>query len=215
MSDMIAKTFSQKTAGERHLKALLIIISAPAGTGKTTLVNTLKKHHRFLRQTISCTSRAPRTGEKEGIDYFFVSKRRFEKIIAEGQFVEWSQIYGDYYGTPFSQIEQLQQQGDSVILVIDVEGALKLQRQFSCVTIFLLPPNLKELRQRLLRRGTDSSEKIEQRLSRAQYEMQHASSFDYRVINDDLPTALAELERIISFEMFHRNIIDIALAKID
>ncbi len=185
-----------------HFQSPLMVLSAPAGTGKTTMANALKNACFFLRQTISCTSRSPRYGEKEGVDYFFVKKDQFEKEIAQGHFVEWVELFGEYYGTLTSQIKQLQRGGSCVILVIDVKGALKLQRHFPCITIFLLPPNLKELKKRLQLRGGDSEDKIQQRLSRAQYEISQSHLFDYQVINDNFDIALAQLKRIISSKMF-------------
>lgn len=189
---------AQKTA---HFQSPLLVLSAPAGTGKTTMANALKTACSFLRQAISCTSRSPRCGEREGVDYFFVKRDQFEKEIAKGHFVEWVELFGEYYGTLTSQIKQLQRGGNCVILVIDVKGALKLQRQFPCITIFLLPPNLKELKGRLQLRGGDSDDKIQQRLARAQYEISQSHLFDYQVINDDFDIALAQIKRIISSKM--------------
>lgn len=182
-----------------------MVVSAPAGTGKTSLVTCAKSHCSLLRQTVSCTSRKARGDEQEGIDYFFISKEKFKTHIANHDFIEWVELFGEFYGTLRSQVEQLQRQGNCAILVIDVQGALNIKRQFSCVTIFISPPSLAELKKRLIKRGTESQEKIEQRLSRAQSEIMLSDRFDHHLINDDFQTTLADFERIIGFEMIHND----------
>lgn len=167
-------------------QGLLFIISAPAGTGKTTLVNMLCQEFACITASISCTTRQPRPGEMPGVHYDFLSKDEFEKKIAQAEFLEYVELYGHYYGTLKKSVTQQQNAGKHVILTIDTQGALKLKGTLPAIFIFLQPPNLEELRKRLTVRQTEPTEVIEKRLAWAQTEMKAAVLYDYFVVNDDL-----------------------------
>lgn len=174
----------------------LIVISGPSGVGKGTIVNELLKKGDYAL-SISCTTRQPRTGEKEGVSYFFISKEKFLSLIDEDGFLEYDNHFENYYGTPKDFVEK-QLQTKNVILEIEVNGALKAKKSYpQAILIMILPPSVQELKSRLVRRGTESSEKIEKRLGRMQYELSQMDKYDHIVINDDLERAVGEIEEII------------------
>lgn len=174
----------------------LIVISGPSGVGKGTIVNELLKKGDYAL-SISCTTRPPRTGEKEGVSYFFISKEKFLSLIAEDGFLEYDNHFENYYGTPKDFVEK-QLQTKNVILEIEVNGALKAKKSYpQAILIMILPPSVQELKSRLVGRGTESPDKIETRLGRMQYELSLRDKYDYIVINDDLERAVAEIEEII------------------
>lgn len=176
----------------------LIVITGPSGVGKGTLVKLLLASHPELSLSISATTRPPRTGETDGEDYFFLSRHQFEEKIEKGELLEWAKYAGNYYGTPRQAVEDKLQQGEQVVLEIEVVGARKIQESFpDARRIFILPPSLSALEQRLEKRGKDTPDAIAQRLDHAETEIAAAEEFDYSVINDDLDRALAELEKII------------------
>ncbi|RUM88612.1 MAG: guanylate kinase, partial [Thermovibrio sp.] len=157
------------------LKGLLIVISAPSGTGKTTLVHMLLKEFPDLEFSVSYTTRPPRPGEVDGRDYHFVDRKTFERMIEEGDFLEWAEVYGNLYGTSRTQVLKALNEGKDVILDIDTQGALQVKKNFpEAVLIFILPPSLKELERRLRNRGTDDEETIERRLKTAREEIRRA-----------------------------------------
>lgn len=176
----------------------LIVITGPSGVGKGTLVQSLLNRHEQLTLSISATTRSPRAGETNGQDYFFLSRQDFEAMIEAGEFLEWAEYAGNYYGTPRQAVEDKLQQGEQVVLEIEVVGARKIQQSFPEATrIFILPPSLPVLEQRLQQRGKDSPDMIAQRLDHAKKEIAAVEEFDYAIINDDLNRALSELEQII------------------
>lgn len=176
----------------------VFIISAASGTGKTTLVSRLLANRAELRVSVSHTTRPPRKGETNGQHYHFVSKEKFEKMIAENAFLEHADVFGNYYGTSFQSINTLLEQGFDVILEIDVQGAEQVREKLpSATSIFILPPSFEILSARLRGRGTDSTEVIETRLNKAHAEISLAPHFDYAVINDDLAQAEQDLLHII------------------
>lgn len=181
-------------------KGLIFVLSAPAGTGKTTLVRMLTKEFDCVVESISFTTRKPRPNEKDGRDYHFVSKEEFEKKIREGEFLEHAKVFDHYYGTSRKVVEAARSQGKHVVLVIDTQGAMQLKEFLPAVFIFISPPNLEELRSRLLTRKTDTEESIQHRLSWAEKEMTLASRYDYHIINDDLNTAYDVLRSILVAE---------------
>lgn len=181
-------------------QGLLFIISAPAGTGKTTLVNMLCQEFDCIRASKSCTTRKPRQGEMPGVHYYFLSKDDFENKIAQGDFLEYVELYGHYYGTLKQSVEQQLQAGRHVILTIDTQGALKLKGTLPAIFIFLQPPTLEELRKRLTYRQTESAEVIEKRLSWAEKEMSVAVLYDYIIVNDNLKIAYEILRSIFIAE---------------
>ncbi len=183
------------------LKGLLIVISAPSGTGKTTLVHMLLKEFPDLEFSVSYTTRPPRPGEVDGKDYHFVDRKTFERMIEEGDFLEWAEVYGNLYGTSRTQVLRALNEGRDVILDIDTQGALQVKKNFpEAVLIFILPPSLKELERRLRSRGTDDEETIERRLKIAREEIRRAPLYDYIVVNDVLEVAYENLRSIIRAE---------------
>lgn len=180
----------------------LVVISAPAGTGKTTLARKLLAECKPLSQAVSCTTRQPRPGEREGIDYFFTTKERFQADVSNELFVEWVFLFGDYYGTLVSQVQELQSSGKHVILVIDVNGALEFKRRRRCLTVFIAPPTLSALKSRLIKRGTETREILEDRLKRASFEMEKSPLFDHTIVNDDIEIAYTKLLGLLQRELF-------------
>jgi guanylate kinase len=178
----------------------VFIVSAPAGTGKTTLVQMLVKEFPCVIASISCTTRRPRGGEVEGKDYHFLSKEAFEQKIAAGDFLEYVLLYGSYYGTSRDWIESQLATGKHVVLVIDTQGALFLRDKISTVSIFVTPPSVSELKRRLISRGTESEEKIEERLEIVEQELKAKEFYDYEIINDNLDTAYQVLRSIFIAE---------------
>ena len=180
----------------------LIIFSAPSGSGKSTIINWLMTEHPELGLafSISCTSRAPRGTEQDGVEYFFLTPQEFRQRIADGEFLEYEEVYEDrFYGTLKSQVERQAADGQNVVFDVDVKGGCNIKDYYGAraLSIFIQPPSVDELRRRLLGRGTDSAEQIEQRLAKAEYEMTFAPRFDRIVVNDDLATAQAEVLRLI------------------
>jgi len=189
----------------RNLKGLLIVISAPSGTGKTTLCHMLLKEFPKMEFSVSYTTRKPRPNEKDGVDYHFVTKEQFLKMVEEGDFLEWAEVYGNLYGTSKSQVLKALEEGKDVLLDIDPQGALQVKKNFpEAVLIFVLPPSLKELEKRLRKRGTDDEATIEKRLKVARKELQTALKYDYLVVNDELNLAFNALKSIIIAEK-HRT----------
>lgn len=176
----------------------LIVITGPSGVGKGTLVKELLNLHPELNVSISATTRSPRPGEVHGVHYYFLSPAEFETMIASNSFLEWAQYTGNYYGTPRAQVETQLQEGKSIILEIELLGARQVKSNFpDTLGIFILPPTFAELERRLQGRGNDSPTAIQQRLERAQEELQAADEFDYQIVNDDFKQALKLLETAI------------------
>ncbi len=180
----------------------LIIFSAPSGSGKSTLVNYLMEQHPELQLafSISCTSRAPRGKEQNGVEYFFLSPEEFKKKIANDEFLEYEEVYEDrFYGTLKSQVEVQSQAGQNVVFDVDVKGGVNIKKHYGsrALSVFIQPPSVEELRNRLVGRATDAPEVIEQRLNRAEYELSFADKFDRIVINDDLEKAKVDVYNVI------------------
>jgi len=179
----------------------LVVISAPSGAGKTSLVRALLERDRNTRFSTSFTTRKPRPGEQDGRDYFFVSEPEFEAMVARGEFLEYARVFDNLYGTRRAQVEALMDQGHDVLLEIDWQGARQIrERMPDCLAIFILPPSAAELERRLRGRSTDSDETIRRRLRDARDDMSHWEEFDYAVINEDFATAAAELAGILAGE---------------
>ncbi len=175
----------------------LFIISAPAGTGKTTLVNMLTEKYPQVIRNVTCTTRDPRPGEVDGKDYYFLTEEEFQKKLKAGDFLEHANVFGNHYGTSKSLIEKELQSGKDVILVIDTQGALQLKGKIDATFIFISPPSFEELKKRLIQRRTETPEKIEKRLKTAREELEMISHYDYHIINDDLTAAFEALKNII------------------
>lgn len=196
-------------------KGLLIVISAPSGTGKTTICKKLIETSTNLVFSISMTTRAPRDNEVDGCDYFFISTDEFEKKIKKGEFVEWARVYGDYYGTPKKPLEELLSSGVNVLLDIDTQGAMNIKKRYKdrAVLIFIIPPFLEDLKVRLINRMTDTLDEIEKRLSFAKNELRNISKYDYYVVNDDIGITVGKLKSIIIAEESRVKRIDKELLK--
>lgn len=176
----------------------LYIVAAPSGAGKTTLVRMLLENDPGIRLSISYTTRPPRPGEADGREYNFVDMETFRGMVARGDFLEWAEVHGNCYGTSRPWIAAEMAAGRDVLLEIDWQGAQQVRRQFpEAIGIFVLPPSLAVLRQRLTGRGTDSNEVIARRLAAAQDEMRHVTEFEYVIINDKLEQALADLLAVV------------------
>ena len=181
-------------------EGLIFIVSAPAGTGKTTLVRMLCDEFDCVQESVSFTTRPARANEVQGRDYHFISESEFERRIAENDFLEYARVFDCYYGTSRSLVEETRLSGKHVILVIDTQGALQLMKTLQAVFIFLIPPSISELRRRLESRKSESQEAIEQRLSWAEKEIAIANRYDYQIVNDHLKTAYEVLRSILIAE---------------
>jgi guanylate kinase len=182
-------------------RGLLFIVSAPSGTGKTTLVERLVQVVPNLRMSRSYTSRAARAGEHDGVDYNFISRERFEAMTRQGAFLEWADVFGNYYGTSASDTAAYLTGGQDVVLVIDVQGARQVRtRGIETVGIFVLPPSAQSLERRLRGRSKDSEEEIRRRLEVAGREVSEFSQYEYVVVNDELDAAVARLQAIVLAE---------------
>ncbi len=184
-------------------KGKLIIISAPSGSGKSTIVQWLMQEHPELRLyfSVSCTSRAPRGSEQNGVEYFFLTPEEFRTKIQNGEFLEYEEVYHDrFYGTLKAQVERQREAGQNVVFDVDVKGGVNIKRYYGdeALSLFIQPPSVAELRRRLESRGTDSSEAIAERLAKAEYELTFAPQFDHVIVNDDLETAKQDALRIVS-----------------
>ncbi len=179
-------------------KGILIVISGFSGAGKGTLIKALLQKYDNYGLSISMTTRAPREGERDGVEYFFVTKEEFEQTIADNGLVEYACYCDNYYGTPKAYVEEQLKAGNNVILEIEIQGALKIKEQFpESLLIFVTPPNGEELKRRLEGRGTESAEVIAQRLARAEEESEGIEAYDYIVINDDLEECVEEVRCLV------------------
>ena len=183
-------------------RGLLVVLSGPSGVGKGTVRRALfQLPHHDLVYSVSMTTRAPRQGEVEGVDYYFVDKETFLKRIKENKFLEWAEFVGNYYGTPRDKVEEQLDKGKEVVLEIEVEGALQVRKQMKeAVFIFLVPPGKKALYERLKNRGTEALEMIEKRMKKAESEFLLAHKYDYIVVNDEVNNAADRIMAIIRAE---------------
>ena len=178
-------------------EGVLYIVSAPSGAGKTSLVKALLKTDPAIRLSVSYTTRAPRPGESDGRDYHFVNRHDFEAMLAEGEFLEHAEVYGNFYGTSKGSIARDLNAGHDILLEIDWQGAEQVKQHFQqSASIFILPPSFNALRTRLAGRGQDSGAVIERRLAAAAHDVAHAAAFDYIIVNDDFDHALQDLVAI-------------------
>ena len=183
------------------MKGKVIIISAPSGCGKSTIIRAIMERGKVdLKFSVSATNRPPREGETDGVNYHFITTEEFQQAIADDRFVEYEEVYpGRYYGTLKSEIVERCERGETVVLDIDVKGGVRVKELFGrdALSIYILPPSVEELRRRLEGRATDSAEAIDQRVSKAEFELGFAPRYDCRVINDQLDLAVEQTEAII------------------
>lgn len=182
-------------------RGILLVLSGPSGVGKGTVCSALREKKPELVYSVSATTRSPREGEVDGINYFFKTRQQFEEMIAADELLEWAEYVGNYYGTPRKFVEDMLNQGNDVILEIEVQGALQVKNKFpDGVFIFLAPPDLEELRHRIEGRGTETEETIKTRMATALKEIELMDQYDYVVINDKIDETVKEIEAIIMAE---------------
>ncbi|MBK8970800.1 MAG: guanylate kinase [Hahellaceae bacterium] len=185
----------------------LYVISAPSGAGKTSLVSALLEDDSHVRLSISHTTRAPRSAEQPGVSYHFVDRPTFVSMIGQGAFMEHAEVFGNFYGTSHDSVNRAMEAGADVILEIDWQGAQQIRRtRPDCITVFILPPSLPALKQRLQNRGQDSAEVIERRLKEASEEISHYGEYDYLVVNETFDVALKDLKAIFRAERLRRSL---------
>lgn len=185
----------------RKRRGLMIVLSSPSGGGKTTIAHRLLKRDKNIVRSVSCTTRKPRPGERDGRDYFFVTPGRFKRMIKSGSFLEWARVHGNFYGTPSAWVRAQLAKGKDVLFVIDVQGGRALKgKQREAILIFLKPPAFRVLRERLLGRQSEDEKALRLRLRNARWEMKEGRHYGYQVVNDRLPRAVSEVVRILRKE---------------
>lgn len=191
-----------------HKEGLLIVLSGPSGTGKGAICSALLKDKKNIHLSISCTTRKPRQGETDGVNYFFRTENEFIAMIEEGKLLEYAKVFDHYYGTPFDYVKEKLAMGFDVLLEIDVQGAMKVKENYpESILIFVTPPSLKELTNRIRKRGTETEEQIGKRLSIATSELDMIKKYDYIIVNDIIRTVVDKINHILSAEKLkvHRN----------
>jgi guanylate kinase len=189
-----------------HRRGLMFILSSPSGAGKTTVSRMLLAHDPRLRMSVSATTRAPRPGEVDGRDYHFVDQPGFDRMVEDGEFLEWAHVFGHSYGTPKAEVKAGLREGNDYLFDIDWQGTQQLYQkmQSDVVRVFLLPPSIDELRRRLNARNTDSADVIAARMDRAKAEISHWDGYDYVIVNDDIDTCFAKVLQILASERMRR-----------
>lgn len=196
-------------------KGLLILISGPSGTGKGTVCDLLRQKHPEISYSISATTRQPRPGEQDGINYYFYTKEKFREMIDQGQLLEWAEVYGNFYGTPKQKVLDRLEAGEDILLEIDTQGALNVMKVMpEGLFIFLLPPSLEELAARLKGRGTETEESLHRRLGAAVDEIKLATKYRYVVVNDKVEDAEETIANIIEAEYHRSDLNESLLAKL-
>jgi len=184
-------------------KGLLIVISGPSGAGKGTICKELLSKNEDIFISVSATTRNPREGEKDGVNYFFISKDKFERMIGNEEFLEYAEVFDNYYGTPKSFVYEMLESGKNVLLEIDIQGALSVKKMYpDGVFIFILPPSMKELKDRIINRGTENENAIEKRFNTAFEEIKFVNEYDYAVVNDIISESVSTVESIINSEKY-------------
>lgn len=187
-------------------RGLLIVLSGPAGVGKGTVCAALRKQDTNIEYSVSATTRKPRPGEVDGVNYFFKTKEQFEEMIKNDELLEWAEYVGNYYGTPLDYVEKTLREGKDIILEIEVQGALKVKERLpEGVFIFLMPPSLAELRKRIEGRGTETSDVIDRRMNVAKEEIEMMEKYDYVVENDEVELAVERIKAIVVAEHCRRE----------
>ncbi|MBD7914123.1 guanylate kinase [Clostridium sp. Sa3CUN1] len=182
-------------------RGVLIVISGPSGAGKGTICKALLEKHDNIYISVSATTRSPREGEIEGVNYYFLTKEAFEQKVNENGFLEYANVHGNFYGTPKVNVEKMLEEGKDVILEIDIQGALQVKENFKeGVFIFILPPSMEELKKRIIKRGSETEESLMTRFKNAYKEINYVSKYNYAVVNDTLELAVSKVESIIAAE---------------
>ncbi|MCF6461014.1 guanylate kinase [Clostridium sp. Cult3] len=194
-------------------KGFLLVVSGPSGCGKGTISKELLRRNEKLIFSVSATTRKPRVGEKDGINYFFIDEERFQSMVSGGEFLEYAYVHNNYYGTPRKFVLDNIEKGEIVLLEIDVQGALQVKKAYpEAVFIFILPPSMDELKNRITKRGTESQKDIDIRLKNAFEELKFVDEYDYFVINDKVKSAVESIEAIVTAEELkvkrHKNLLE-------
>ena len=194
-------------AGEIQRRGLMLVLSSPSGAGKTTLSRQLLDNDKQIQLSVSATTRARRTGEKDGVDYQFVDTATFSSMIERGEFLEHARVFDHFYGTPRAPVEAALMAGRDVLFDIDWQGTQQLKEKAGSdlVTVFILPPSTRDLERRLITRAQDSMEVVQKRMAKAADEMSHWAEYDYQIINRDIETSLMELKSILTAERLKRE----------
>ena len=186
-------------------KGRLIVFSAPSGCGKCTMLEQILKNEDFC-VSVSATTRSPREGEQDGVNYYFISKEEFTQRIGEGKFLEYAEYCGNFYGTPMDKVNEMLEQGKNVILEIEVQGAIKvMNKRPDALSIFIAPPSINELRRRLHKRGTETDDVIEARIAQASNEVALAAKYDYIIVNDALEDAVEDFFHVVRAEQLRAD----------
>ena len=198
---------SDLTELKRNRRGLMIVLSSPSGAGKTTLTRRLLADNSGMTMSVSATTRPPRPGEEDGVDYYFIDKSRFAELEATDEFLEHAKVFDNFYATPRGPVEDALREGRDGVFDIDWQGAQQLTQAAAddLVKIFILPPNMRELEQRLRTRAQDSDSVIAKRMSKSEAEISHWAEYDYVIVNEDVETALAELQTIVLAERMRRK----------
>ncbi|WP_026092349.1 guanylate kinase [Calidifontibacillus oryziterrae] len=196
-------------------RGILFVLSGPSGVGKGTVRKALFEGDINLQYSISATTRKPREGEKDGVDYFFKSKQEFETMIEQNKLLEYAQFVGNYYGTPIDYVKETLDHGKDVLLEIEVQGAMQVRKAFpEAVLIFLIPPSLEELKNRIVGRGTETEDIVKDRLDTAKIEIEMMNAYDYVVVNDQVEKACERIQAIVQAEHFRRDRVEASYKKL-
>jgi len=206
MVDAPAPVLTVPDSDTLHRRGLMFILSSPSGAGKTTISRMLLQQDSRLRMSVSATTRAPRPGEVDGKDYHFVDQPTFDRMVQDGDFLEWAHVFGHSYGTPKAEVKQGLRDGKDYLFDIDWQGTQQLYQKLErdVVRVFLLPPSIDELHRRLNARGTDSAAVIDARMERAKAEISHWDGYDYVIVNDDIEVCFAKVLQILAAERMRR-----------
>ena len=195
-------------ANKFNFKSILIVISSPSGAGKTSLANAIVEENKNIYFSTSVTTRPPRDGEENGREYIFTNKNKFDEMIINGEFIEYAEVFGNYYGTPKGKTEEFLINGKDIIFDVDWQGGTKIRNSYlapSVVSIFILPPSIKTLQERLLNRNKDDDKTVKLRMKEARSEISHWSEYDYILVNDNFEKVKKNIIKIIEIEKIKRN----------